>query len=117
MIEDCVADPRLQAVLAAQWGAHGGRPSQASFALHAVVMSSYLDGAWYPVGGSGVFAEALAAPVRAAGGELRANAEVTAIRVGDDRVQGVTLASGETIDARCVVRRGPAQHAAPAAVG
>lgn len=103
VIGECVADPRLQAVLAAQWGAHGGRPSQASFALHAVVMSSYLDGAWYPVGGSGVFAEALAQPVRAADGELRTGAEVTAIRVSGDRVQGVTLASGEKIDARCVV--------------
>ena len=28
----------------------------AAFAVHAAVMASYLDGAWYPVGGSGVFA-------------------------------------------------------------
>jgi len=103
VIQECVADPRLQAVLAAQWGAHGGRPSQASFALHAVVMSSYLDGAWYPVGGSGVFADTFAQSVQAAGGELRTGAEVAAIRVDDGRVQGVTLAGGESIAAPCVI--------------
>jgi all-trans-retinol 13,14-reductase len=103
VIQECVGDPKLQAVLAAQWGDHGGRPSQASFALHAVVMSSYLDGAWYPVGGSGSFAAAFAESIVAAGGELRSGASVESIRVLDGRVQGVRLASGEQLDARCVV--------------
>lgn len=103
VIRECVSDPRLQALLAAQWGDHGGRPSQASFALHAVVMSSYFDGAWYPVGGSGAFAHALSATVRAAGGDLRTDAEVTGIRVTDGRVTGVTLADGSNIDSDVVV--------------
>ena len=103
VIQECVSDPKLQAVLAAQWGDHGGRPTQASFALHAVVMSSYFDGAWYPVGGSGVFAEAFGQAVRAGGGELRASEPVAAIRVSEGRVQGVTLASGAMIDAPCVI--------------
>jgi all-trans-retinol 13,14-reductase len=103
VIQECVGDPKLQAVLAAQWGDHGGRPSVASFALHAVIMSSYFDGAWYPVGGSGVFAPALSEPVIAAGGELRASAEVAAIRVADGRVQGVLLGNGTTEDAPCVI--------------
>ncbi len=103
VIRDCVADPKLQAVLAAQWGDHGGRPSQASFALHAVVMSNYFDGAWYPVGGSGVFAEAFSETVRGAGGELRTGETVSAIRVHEGRVQGVTLDNGASIDAPCVI--------------
>jgi all-trans-retinol 13,14-reductase len=103
VIRECVIDPKLQAVLAAQWGDHGGRPSQASFALHAAVMASYFDGAWYPVGGSAVFAEAFSQSVRASGGELRTGESVAAIRVHDGRVQGVTLESGVSIDARCVV--------------
>lgn len=103
VIQECVGDPKLQALLAAQWGDHGGRPSEASFALHAGVMSSYFDGAWYPLGGSGVFARALAEPVTAAGGELRTGAEVAAIRVEDGRVRGVTLANGAIEDAPCVV--------------
>jgi phytoene dehydrogenase-like protein len=103
VIDECVGDPKLAALLAAQWGDHGGRPSQASFALHAVVMSSYFDGAWYPAGGSAVFAHNFGAAIRARGGDLRTGATVASIRVDDGRVQGVTLASGERIDARCVV--------------
>jgi phytoene dehydrogenase-like protein len=103
VIADCVGDPRLQALLAAQWGDHGGRPSEASFAIHAAVMSSYLDGAWYPVGGSGVFAREFGETIRAAGGALRTHADVAQVRVADRRVLGVTLANGEAIDARCVI--------------
>jgi all-trans-retinol 13,14-reductase len=61
------------------------------------------DGAWYPVGGSAVFAEQFARTIEAAGGELRASAEVEAVRVSDERVQGVTLANGAQIDAPCVI--------------
>ncbi|HQR20966.1 MAG TPA: NAD(P)/FAD-dependent oxidoreductase [Burkholderiaceae bacterium] len=103
VIRECVGDPKLQAVLAAQWGDHGGRPSQASFALHAAVMSSYFEGAWYPVGGSAVFAKAFAEGIRAAGGDLRTGETVAAIRVHDGRVLGVTLDTGASIDAPCVV--------------
>jgi phytoene dehydrogenase-like protein len=50
-----------------------------------------------------VFAEQFARTIEAAGGELRASAEVEAVRVSDERVQGVTLASGVQIDAPCVI--------------
>ncbi|MGH9889220.1 MAG: phytoene desaturase family protein, partial [bacterium] len=43
------------------------------------------------------------AAARAAGAELRTNAEVVAIRSRDGRARGVALASGETLDADLVV--------------
>jgi len=103
VIGECVADPKLRALLAAQWGDHGGRPGEASFAIHAVTMGSYLDGAWYPVGGSGVFATEFARTITEAGGELHAGAEVATVRIEDRRVLGVTLADGVLIDAPCVI--------------
>jgi phytoene dehydrogenase-like protein len=103
VVRDCVGDPKLQAVLAAQWGDHGARPSEASFAMHAVVMSNYFDGAWYPIGGSGVFAEAFAETIVSGGGELRADAPVASVRVHEGRVQGVALENGAEIDAPCVI--------------
>ncbi|HJW53475.1 MAG TPA: NAD(P)/FAD-dependent oxidoreductase [Burkholderiaceae bacterium] len=103
VVRDCVGDPKLQAVLVAQWGDHGARPSEASFAMHAVVMSNYFDGAWYPIGGSGVFAEAFAETIVSGGGELRASAPVASVRVREGRVQGVTLEDGAEIDAPCVI--------------
>ncbi len=54
-------------------------------------------------GGVGALATALAGAVGRAGGEIRAGAEVAAIRVHEDRVVGVALASGEEIDAPGVV--------------
>ncbi len=54
-------------------------------------------------GGPPALVEALLAASRAAGAELRTNAEVARIRVEKGKVAGVTLASGETIDAPIVL--------------
>ena len=103
VVAECVQDPRLRAVLCAQWGDYGSRPSEGSFAMHATVMQHYLEGAWYPVGGPACFARELTATIEGAGGVVRTNAEVTAIGVHERRVTGVTLADGTTIEATCVI--------------
>lgn len=54
-------------------------------------------------GGSGAITQALAAVARAAGAEIRANSEVTAITTTDNRATGVRLASGEQVGARRVL--------------
>jgi len=100
---ELISDPRLRAVLAAAWGDHGGRPPAGSFGLQALVMRHYLNGAWYPVGGAGVFAGALGRKIAAAGGEVRTGAAVAAISVEGGRATGVRLASGEPVAAACVV--------------
>jgi phytoene dehydrogenase-like protein len=62
-------------------------------------------GAWgFPRGGMGGVAGAIAAAARGFGVTIRTDAEVAKIRVsGGGQVAGVTLASGEEIDASCVV--------------
>ena len=57
----------------------------------------------YARGGPGALSEALAAAVRAAGGEIRTDAEVVSIATSGDRASGVVLASGEEIGSRIVV--------------
>ncbi len=54
-------------------------------------------------GGLGALTSALASAARAAGAEIRTNAEVRHIRVKDGRATGVTLASGEELDAKAIV--------------
>jgi phytoene dehydrogenase-like protein len=54
-------------------------------------------------GGPGALSRALAEAVRAAGGEIRTDAEAAAITTADGRATGVRLASGEEIGARIVV--------------
>jgi all-trans-retinol 13,14-reductase len=97
-------NPELKAVFFAQWGDHGGRPSLASFAAHALVSYSYLEcGAWYPVGGSSVIAERILPVIRQGGGEARAGVRVEDLLVDNDRVVGVRTASGDDIHADVVV--------------
>jgi beta-carotene ketolase (CrtO type) len=56
-----------------------------------------------PVGGSGALTDALAAAVVRSGGEVRCDAEVTAVRCDGARVAGVTLADGAELSASLVV--------------
>ena len=61
-------------------------------------------GAWgFPRGGMGGVTTALAAAARSFGAEIRTGAEVAQIRTSGGRVTGVTLASGEEVDAGTVV--------------
>ena len=103
VVQECAADSRLQAVLTSQWMDYGSRPTESSFGAHALVTRSYLDGAWYPVGGSGVFARELGRTIEQAGGAIRTGAEVIGIDVESRRVTGVRLRGGERIAAPCVI--------------
>jgi len=57
----------------------------------------------FVVGGPGALAEALSAAARKAGAEIRTGTEVKRIRVKEDAVAGITLASGEEIDVERVL--------------
>jgi phytoene dehydrogenase-like protein len=62
------------------------------------------SGAWgFPRGGMGGVSGAIAAAARSLGADIRTGAEVARIRTGASRVCGVTLASGEEIDADVVI--------------
>jgi phytoene dehydrogenase-like protein len=61
-------------------------------------------GVWaYVEGGMGALPAAIAAAAREAGAEIRLEAPVASIDVAGGRAQGVTLATGEAIEARAVV--------------
>jgi phytoene dehydrogenase-like protein len=61
-------------------------------------------GAWgFPRGGMGGVTSALAMAARSAGASIRTGAEVASIRTAGGQATGVTLASGEEIDARVVI--------------
>ena len=81
--------PELKALLATQWGDYGLPPKQSAFALHALVTGSYLNGAWFPVGGAGRIARTIEPGIEAAGGAIRVNHEATAIVIENGRAVGV----------------------------
>jgi all-trans-retinol 13,14-reductase len=104
VIDEITDNPDLAAVFAAQWGDHGGRPSKASFAMHALISASYLEsGSWYPVGGGAAFAEHLLPTITAGEGEARADTRVETLLFENDRVVGVRTADGEEFRADVVI--------------
>jgi phytoene dehydrogenase-like protein len=104
VIDDLTNNPELAAVMAAQWGDHGGRPSKASFAMHALISGAYLpSGSWYPVGGSAAFAEHIIPTITKNGGEARPGVRVTGLLVEGDTVVGVKTDDGAEIRAKAVI--------------
>jgi len=103
VIAELVSEPKLAAVLSAQWGTYGGKPSEASFAVHAIVMGHYLEGAAYPVGGAAAIARGLVPVIEAAGGSARAGTPVEEILLEDGKAVGVRTAAGEEIRASTIV--------------
>ncbi|WP_078059441.1 phytoene desaturase family protein [Tropicimonas marinistellae] len=104
VIDDLTDHPELAAVMAAQWGDHGGRPSKASFAMHALISASYLwSGSWYPVGGSAAFAEHILPTIAKHGGESRAGVRVAELLLDSDMVVGVRIEDGTEIRAKSVI--------------
>jgi phytoene dehydrogenase-like protein len=84
----------------------GPRSSGTAYVMlhHHIGEAEGQTGAWgFPRGGMGGVTQALAAAARSFGAEIRTDAEVARIRTRAGRVAGVTLASGEEIDAPVVV--------------
>ena len=103
VIQEIISDPKLAAVLSAQWGTYGGIPKEASFGVHATVIGHYLEGAAYPVGGASAIAKGLVPIIESAGGRALASTAVSEIRVQDGVAIGVRTSSGELFDAPITV--------------
>ncbi|GGB81478.1 phytoene dehydrogenase [Marinobacterium zhoushanense] len=103
VITELISDPKLAAVLSAQWGTYGGKPKEASFAFHATVINHYLEGAAYPVGGAATIARSLVPVIEAAGGSAQAATPVSEILLEDGRAVGVRTGSGDEFKAPFIV--------------
>ncbi|MDH4095759.1 MAG: NAD(P)/FAD-dependent oxidoreductase [Betaproteobacteria bacterium] len=110
VLREIVSDPRLRAVLSAQWPDHGGSPKRGSFAMHAAVMRHFLAGSGYPVGGAAVFAKALVPVIERAGGKVVLKARVERLLLERGRVAGVLLADGTEHRAAAVVSAAGARN-------
>ena len=93
----------LMAVLTAQYGNYGSPPHQSSFAVHAGIVGHFMEGAYFPVGGAGAIAKALAPTIEAAGGAIYVNAEVETVLVEGGRALGVRMTDGREIRVPIVI--------------
>src|SRR5258708_20525085 len=90
-LESHIRDARLRAVLASQWADYGLPPGRSAFVTHAIIVSHYLTGAWYPAGGAGEIPKAASFVIREAGGDLLPGHEVTKIIFVRGRACGVEV--------------------------
>jgi phytoene dehydrogenase-like protein len=94
----------LAGVLTGQWGDYGLPPGQSSFGVHSMLVSHYMGGASYPVGGTSSLAAAVAPVIESSGGRILVNAEVSEILL--DRAQravGVRMRDGRELRAGFVI--------------
>lgn len=110
VIDTELTDPRLKDVYATLWSWIGPPPSEASFLSFGAMMAAYVeDGAYYPVGSFQRLADAVAAGLQAAGGELRLGTRVTRIHADRRRVVGVELTGGQRIRTPVVISNADAR--------
>ena len=84
-------DPALRALLTTHWGDYGVEPTRSAFVAHAMIVYHYMDGAWFPRGGSGQIARMIEERIRATGGEIRLCQDVDDILIDNGRAVGVRV--------------------------
>ncbi len=102
-IERHVQHPHLRQLLGRFATYVGASPYLAPAALAVVAHVEINEGIWYPQGGIYSIARAYETLARELGAEIQLNARVKQIRLNGKKVGGVTLESGETIQADCIL--------------
>ncbi len=104
LLEDYFADPALMRILAGQWGYLGSPSHEISAIGMCQMLVNYLkDGAYYPIGSTQAFSDAVVEALLAAGCHVRLRERVTEVLVDGSRAAGVRLEDGRTIRADTVV--------------
>lgn len=104
VLRELTANRELIGVLTGQWMDYGLPPSQSSFAIHAMIVHHYLEGASFPVGGASEIAASIAPVIERAGGQILVNAEVAKILLDRNQTaMGVRMADGREIHARHII--------------
>lgn len=102
-IAQTISNPDLQSVLAGSALLYGGSREHSNFYEHAMINNSYLQGAYRFVDGSMQVASEMINVIRANGGTVLNNYEVTRIIVENEKVQGVEVNDGERIESNYVI--------------
>jgi len=91
VLNSITKDKELIAVLCGQCGNYGLSPKHSSFAAHAMVISHFMEGGYYPKGGSDQICGKAVETLIASGGKLYVNANVTEIITKNNKVTGIKV--------------------------
>ena len=104
VLSECTSDPKLQGVLAGQYGDYGLPPTKSSFVMHAAVAKHYMhNGGAYPVGGSINFFDKIAPEILNNGGNVVTNAAVKEVLIKNGVAVGVVMKDGREIMGKAII--------------
>jgi len=86
---------KLRSILTSQWGNYGLPPSQSIFMIHGLIVNHFINGGYYPEGGSGEIAKNILPQIVCSGGEAIVNSKVTEIIIENNRATGVSVETRE----------------------
>ena len=84
-------NPALRTLLTTHWGDYGVEPERSAFVAHAMIVGHYMNGAWFPQGGSGQISRMVEEKIQSNGGEIRVSQSVEEILVQNGRAVGVRI--------------------------
>ena len=93
----------LRAALLGQFGDYGRLPSEESFFLHASVVQHYLNGGYYPRGGSTQFARQIIPTIEKTGGRCLVRKAVQEILIENGKATGVKMINGDIIRCQTII--------------
>ncbi|MFA7289773.1 MAG: NAD(P)/FAD-dependent oxidoreductase [Melioribacteraceae bacterium] len=86
-----IKDEKLRAIFASQGGDYGLPPSKVAFVTHALIVNHYINGGYYPAGGSKTIADSISPIIQNGGGVLKISAPVQEIIIKDSKAIGVKV--------------------------
>uniref|UniRef100_A0A3Q0REV8 All-trans-retinol 13,14-reductase n=1 Tax=Amphilophus citrinellus TaxID=61819 RepID=A0A3Q0REV8_AMPCI len=96
VVNELTENKDLRAVFSYIFGTYGNIPKDASFAMHSLLISHYLNGAWYPKGGASEIAYHMIPIIEKAGGAVLVRAPVNRILFNDaTEACGVSVIKGK----------------------
>jgi all-trans-retinol 13,14-reductase len=104
VLSELTDDEELRAVLCGHYGDYSMNPGRASFGMHAMLIRHYIDGANFPVGGSGRLAETICEVISSEGGAVLVAADVASVLLSDTgEACGVVMTDGKEFLAPVVI--------------
>ncbi len=102
-IASCTSNQKLQSVLAGTNLLYAGIKEKTPFYIHALIINSYIEGAWRLVGGGSQLATALEKIIKKNGGEILTSMEVSKLVEEGGSIKKVQAKNGEIFTANKII--------------
>lgn len=98
-----IKNKKLQTILMGQFGDYGRSPYKENSFIHSGVVNHYLDGGWYPAGGTSEIAKKIIPIIESTGGCVLVRKAVESIIIKNNQAIGVKMSNGDEIFADKIV--------------